>query len=49
MRGFVAEAAIPRFVDKLGNVNEIRNWAGKSDKMENVDGSVITYDDPSGT
>ena len=43
MRGFVAEAAIPRFVDKLGNVNSSRNW-GEKDKIVDIDGYPNTYD-----
>ena len=43
MRGFVAEAAIPRFVDKLGNVNPTRNW-GEKEKMVNEDDNSDSYD-----
>ena len=43
MRGFVAEAAIPRFVDKLGNVNPERNWS-EYEKIVSQDGKTSTYD-----
>lgn len=43
MRGFVAEAAVPRFVDKLGNVNPSRHW-GEKEKMVNLDNSKLSYD-----
>ena len=43
MRGFVAEAAVPRFVDKLGNVNPSRNW-GEKERMVNADGNTNSYD-----
>ena len=39
----MAEAAIPRFVDKNGVVNLIRNW-GEKEKMVNRDGDSKTYD-----
>jgi len=43
MRGFVAEAAVPRFVDKLGNVNPSRDWANK-EKMVNNSNNANSYD-----
>ena len=36
MRGFVAEAAVPRFVSKQGTVNGFRRW-DILDKMINLD------------
>ena len=39
----MAEAAIPRFVDKNGVVNPVRNW-GEKEKMVNRDSDSKTYD-----
>jgi len=43
MRGFVAEAAVPRFVSKQGTVNGFRRW-DILDKMINLDDEKATYD-----
>lgn len=43
MQGFVAEAAIPRFVSKQGTVNNERNW-GIFDRMVDTDLSRENYD-----
>lgn len=43
MNGFVAEAAIPRFVSKDGTVNNERNWA-QFDRMVDTDTTVDNYD-----
>ena len=40
MAGYVAEAAVPRFVSKSGNVNSERNWA-KGD----INGDFMVDDD----
>lgn len=46
LTGYVAEAAVPRFVSKNGNVNGDRNWAegeAKKEKMVDTDGYRQTY------
>ena len=43
LEGFVAEAAVPRFVDRLGAVNTLRNW-GELDKMRDTDAKPWTYE-----
>ena len=35
LQGYVAEAAVPRFVSRNGELNEDRNWSEK-DKMINI-------------
>ena len=39
--GYVAFAALPRFVDKEGNVNPNRNWA-RGDRIVDTDGNMRT-------
>ena len=39
---------MPRFVSKLGEVNELREWA-KQDKILDTDGDRVTFDSFSAT
>ena len=39
----MAEAAVPRFVDKLGNVNPTRDWA-KNEKIVNNSNNANSFD-----
>ena len=43
MRGFVAQAAIPRFLAKTGQLNKDRDWT-TGDKMIDLDGQASSYD-----
>jgi hypothetical protein len=43
LQGFVAEAAIPRFITKNGQVNSDRDWTD-GEKIVSKDSSTETYD-----
>ena len=43
VQGFVAEAAIPRFVSNQGTVNNERNWS-LYERMVDIDGNPNNYD-----
>jgi len=48
LTGYVAEAAVPRFVSKNGNLNTDRDWT-TGEKMIDQDQERDSYDDSEGT